>query len=171
MIWICVNYYLQKHPTTVRHLNLNHLRKKYISPVHTRCVTAFRLASKCVSSLHSSKKRASSRPFKPTNQNYWHHNTRHTVAYRQSAIKSHFPQGRCSIPFQNTGGASFPHACYTDFKDRISRHRHACDTTQHAVCAAPFLMLHSHAQAHSAGEAVQSFPGWQQPQVAGHMTL
>lgn len=57
---------------------------------------------------------------KPTNQNYWHHNTRHTVAYRQRAIKSHFPQGRSSIPSQNTGGASFPNACSTDIKDRIS---------------------------------------------------
>lgn len=113
-------------------------------------------------------KRASSRPlrvsFKPTKQNYWNLNTRHTVAYRQSAIKSHFPQGRSSIPFQNTGGASFPHTPidYTERKERIS--------TPYAVRAAPFLMLHSHAQAHSAGEAVQSSPGWQQPQVAGHMT-
>lgn len=105
---------------------------------------------KSLSSLHSSKKRASRLlrfSFKPTNQNYWLQNTRHTVAYRQSAIKSHFPQGRSSIPSQNTGGASFPHAFCDYINDRISRLRHACDSTQHAVCAAPFLVLHSHAQA------------------------
>lgn len=135
-----------------------------------------------MSSLRSSKKRASSRPFKPPNQNYWHHNTRHSVAYRQSAIKSHFPQGRSSIPFQNTGGASFSHACYTDFKDKNFqapprvRYYATCSVRSSFSNASlprtstfwrggsvfPWMAAASSGRSHDSIEVQESFTGWWQ---------